>query len=555
MPTLYRDYRPQKFRDILGQNHLKITLQNELAQAKIGQAYLFCGPRAVGKTSMARVLAQAVNCEKRKIGESEPCGECRACLAVKKGNFMDVMEIDAASNTGVDNVRDNIISSARLAPSSGKMRVYIIDEVHMLSISAFNALLKIIEEPPQHVLFILCTTEVHKVPATIISRCQRFDFKRISPAEIIKKLSFIASQEKIEIDAGVLADIARQSGGHLRDAESIMGQILSLGDKTISAEEAELVLPHHHNQEAIALIDALAKKNAGAAVTLINQLADNGVNFKNFIAEVLLMLRKIMLQSAQPGLAEKLGLDFGEQVEIQISRLASEFGLDNCLRSLRRFLVLSQERASDSSQLSLEIAVVELCLSKDQSNNQSLDIASTPGSIRTNIITKATNANEAPSSLKKEELRNEKKLESSVPINIAHDLSGVEIVARWPEVLVKIKKHNHSLSFVLQNSQPQDLVKGILSLRFRYKFHRDRILDASIRSLMESSLAEVFGGRVSINAILDESMTSDAKLSSVITESVPEINSVSRPISSPKSKEPNDSVLGSLLATFGGEAV
>ncbi|MCF7860594.1 DNA polymerase III subunit gamma/tau, partial [Patescibacteria group bacterium] len=321
MPTLYRDYRPQKFSDILGQNHLKITLQNELAQNKMGQAYLFCGPRAVGKTSMARVLAQTVNCERRKNGESEPCGECATCLAIQKGSFMDVMEIDAASNTGVDNVRDNIISSARLAPSGGKMRVYIIDEVHMLSISAFNALLKIIEEPPQHVLFILCTTEVHKVPATIISRCQRFDFKRISPAEIVKKLSFIASQEKIEIDRGVLDDIARQSGGHLRDAESILGQILALGSKKITTEEAELVLPHHHNQEAIALIEALAKKNAGVAVTLINQLADNGVNFKSFIAEVLLMLRKIMLQSAQPGLAEKLGLDFGEQVEIQISRL------------------------------------------------------------------------------------------------------------------------------------------------------------------------------------------------------------------------------------------
>jgi DNA polymerase-3 subunit gamma/tau len=555
MPTLYRNYRPQKFSDILGQNHLKITLQNELAQAKIGQAYLFCGPRAVGKTSMARVLAQAVNCEKRKIGESEPCGECSACRAIKKGSFMDVMEIDAASNTGVDNVRDNIISSARLAPSSGKMKVYIIDEVHMLSISAFNALLKIIEEPPQHVLFILCTTEVHKVPATIISRCQRFDFKRISPAEIIKKLSFIASQEKIEIDAGVLADIARQSGGHLRDAESIMGQIMSLGDKKISAEEAELVLPHHHNQEAIALIEALVKKNVGAAVTLINQLADNGVNFKNFIAEVLLMLRKIMLQSAQPGLAEKLGLDFGEQVEIQISRLSSEFGLENCLRALRHFLTLSQERATDSTQLSLEITVVELCLIKEIESTQNFDTPIAVSPKRTSVVTPPSQLKATISSTKNAELKSEKSSESSMPVNMAANLSGAEIVARWPEVLIKVKKHNHSLSFVLQNSEPQDLVDGVLSLRFRYKFHRDRILDASIRTLMELSLAEVFGGKVSINAILDESMSADKSVNFPEPEASSETVSVPKSETSSKTKEVNDGVLGNLLATFGGEAV
>ncbi|MBN2884601.1 DNA polymerase III subunit gamma/tau [Patescibacteria group bacterium] len=558
MPTLYRDYRPQKFSDILGQNHLKITLQNEIAQDKIGQAYLFCGPRAVGKTSMARVLAQTVNCEKRKNGESEPCGKCNTCLAIQKGSFMDVMEIDAASNTGVDNVRDNIISSARLAPSSGKMRVYIIDEVHMLSISAFNALLKIIEEPPQHVLFILCTTEVHKVPATIISRCQRFDFKRISPAEIVKKLSFIASQEKIEIDRIVLDDIARQSGGHLRDAESILGQVLAIGSKKISVEEAGLVLPHHHNQEAIALIEALAKKNAGAAVTLINQLADSGVNFKSFIAEVLLMLRKIMLQSAQPGLAEKLGLDFGEQVEIQISRLASEYGLDNCLLALRRFLNLSQERPVDLAQLPLEIAVVELCLDSEQKINQNhsyknlTQITKSISSNKSEEVIEKNSATPIKASADSKNFSESKVMDKTDSVSIAPNLSASEISERWPEVLVKIKKHNHSLSFVLQNSEPQDLCDGVLSLRFRYKFHRDRILDSSIRSLMESSLADVFGGKVSIDAILDESRSVEAPILEDSDLPVVEHNHKKE---GSTAKSLDDGVLGSLLATFGGEAV
>lgn len=528
MPTFYRDYRPQTFADILGQNHLKITLQNELASAKIGQAYLFCGPRAVGKTTMARVLAQAVNCERRQKGESEPCGECDNCLSIKKGNFLDVMEIDAASNTGVDNVRENIIASARLAPSHGQMRVFIIDEVHMLSLSAFNALLKIIEEPPSHVLFILCTTEVHKVPATIVSRCQRFDFKRISPNEIVKKLSFIATHEGVEVSAEVLEDVARQSGGHLRDAESLFGQVLALGNKKIGQEEAELVLPRHHHQEALDLLDCLIKKDAGGGVSLINGLADNGVNFKNFIDEILVMLRKIMLQSAQPGLAEKLGLDFGEQLEIRISRLASELPLSACLRILRRFLDLAQERQTTNiAQLPLEVAMVELCLAPDGATN-----------LLSKSLNSSSNAPASPSPLPIKPVKPE--VSASPSLNtVAPDLSEEEVSALWPEVLIKVKKHNHSLSFVLQNCLPKSLVAGTLSLQFKYKFHRDRILDVSIKPVMETTLAEVFGGRVSIAAILDENLELES----------------GEPVAAPVSekKETGEGVLGSLLASFGGE--
>ncbi|MDP3837055.1 MAG: DNA polymerase III subunit gamma/tau [bacterium] len=534
MPTLYRDYRPQKFADILGQNHLKITLQNELASQTLGQAYLFCGPRAVGKTSMARVLAQTVNCERRKEGESEPCGECASCESIRKGNFLDVMEIDAASNTGVDNVRDNIISSARLSPSSGKMKVFIIDEVHMLSISAFNALLKIIEEPPRHILFILCTTEAHKVPDTIISRCQRFDFKRISPAEIVKKLARIASEEKVEVSREVLEDVARQSGGHLRDAESLFGQVLALGGDKIGVEEAELVLPRHHHQDALLLIELILKKDAGGAVALVNRLADGGVNFKSFIEETLMMLRKIMIQSAQPGLAEKLGLDFGEQLELRVGALATQMPLPVCLRALRRFLDLAQERASSIPQLPLEIAVVELCLSAEQT-------VTTP----TSTINTAARPATAPVANKKEAPKTEK---SGA---MAADLSEEEVMARWPEVLLKIKKYNHSLSFVLQNCLPQAVRSGTIALRFKYKFHRDRILDSSVRGIMESILAEVFEGQVEIEAILDENIELDSR--PVASSSALPLTAESSP--PPVPDKPVDGVLGSLLQSFGGEAV
>src|SRR3989339_1919745 len=192
MSTLYRKYRPQKFSELIGQNHIKITLQHELERGEIGHAYLFCGPRGLGKTTTARLFAKAVNCVNRKDGESEPCNKCNSCTSIMTGNSVDMIEIDAASHTSVDNVRENIIENARFTPTSSKYKVFIIDEVHMLSISAFNALLKTLEEPPAHAIFILCTTELHKVPETIVSRCQHFDFKKVAPAEAIKRLKMIA---------------------------------------------------------------------------------------------------------------------------------------------------------------------------------------------------------------------------------------------------------------------------------------------------------------------------------------------------------------------------
>ena len=195
MATLYRKYRPREFKEVVNQNHIKITLEHQVQADKIVHAYLFCGPRAVGKTTLARVLAKAINCTKRKPGESEPCHKCEICQNINLGRSLDIIEIDAASHTGVDHVREHIIASARVTPSVCKYKVFIIDEVHMLSISAFNALLKMLEEPPEYIVFILCTTEVHKVPTTIISRCQRFDFKRISVNDIVKKLLYIVREE------------------------------------------------------------------------------------------------------------------------------------------------------------------------------------------------------------------------------------------------------------------------------------------------------------------------------------------------------------------------
>ena len=198
--ALYRKYRPQIFAELVGQNHIKTTLQNELATGKVAHAYLFSGPRGLGKTTVARLLAKAVNCLKRQAGESEPCNQCDACKEIVDNRSLDVIEIDAASNTGVDNVRENIIGNSRFTPTSRKYKVFIIDEVHMLSLSAFNALLKTLEEPPPYAIFILATTEIHRVPPTIISRCQRFDFRKVGLADVVERLNKIVNAEKRKVD-------------------------------------------------------------------------------------------------------------------------------------------------------------------------------------------------------------------------------------------------------------------------------------------------------------------------------------------------------------------
>jgi DNA polymerase-3 subunit gamma/tau len=348
MATLYRKYRPQKFAQVVGQNHIKLTLEHELTSGQLAHAYLFCGPRAVGKTTLARVLAKSLNCLERKEGTAEPCDRCVACQDIVAGRAMDIIEIDAASHTGVDNVRENVIANARVTPVSLKYKIFIIDEVHMLSTAAFNALLKIMEEPPEFVVFVLCTTEVHKIPTTIISRCQRFDFKKISVSDIVKKLEFMVREEKVEVEAGVLEAVARYSGGHMRDAESALGQILSLsedasGQLSVSAADATLVIPRNDISEVMSLLELVAKKDAGGAIDLINRVLYDGFDLKVFVADTLEILRQALLIKISPQLIASLGVDLGESLEARLIEVISGLGVKDLIRILERMMRVQQE--------------------------------------------------------------------------------------------------------------------------------------------------------------------------------------------------------------------
>lgn len=535
MSTLYRDYRPQDFQQVFGQNHIKITIKNEIISGRIGGAYLFCGPRAVGKTTLARIFAKTVNCEQRLVTEAEPCNSCPSCISSSEGKNLDIIEIDAASNTGVDHVRENIIASARLAPNGHRYKVFIIDEVHMLSGAAWNALLKIMEEPPAHILFILCTTEIHKVPLTIVSRCERFDFKRISLADTVEKLSRIVKKEGIEVEVGVLESIAQQSGGHLRDAESLLGQIIAISGKKIDQEKAELVLPKNNSREVLELIDYLNRKDSAKALRLVNRLLDGGVNIKNFITEAVEMIRKLLLNKVSPGLAENVGLDFGENLEFKINELQERLSLEEIIRFAERLNYLaSEQKNSLIIQLPLELAIIELCLSSDKITAKTANINS---QIKNNAnSTSEIQKDDAPAT-------NEK----PIILSDAKNLSSEVIEQKWVEFLIKIKHLNHSLSFVMQNCKPEEVKDGVLMLAFKYKLHRDRVAQADIKILIENTLQEVYGANLKIDSRLDDSLIITPRDTSGTVE--PEI----------KKTENNDTggnaFINNFLQTLGGEII
>ena len=278
--VLYRKYRPKVFSDVYGQDHVTSTLKNEIENGRVSHAYLFTDSRGTGKTTCAKILAKAVNCEHNVNGE--PCNECEVCKGLDNGSIYDVVEIDAASNNGVDNIRE-LRDDTNYAPTRGKYRVYIIDEVHMLSTGAFNALLKTLEEPPSHVIFILATTEVHKLPATILSRCQRFDFKRIQPETMAKRLNQVAEAEGITLESDAALLIARIADGALRDGLSILDQCAGRGS-VVNAQLVSEVAGLAGKEAIYKLSSCISSKDSSSAMSIISELYQNSYDMERYIS-------------------------------------------------------------------------------------------------------------------------------------------------------------------------------------------------------------------------------------------------------------------------------
>ncbi|MCX7847055.1 MAG: DNA polymerase III subunit gamma/tau, partial [bacterium] len=356
--VLARKRRPQRFGEVVGQEHVTTTLQNALAQKRVGQGYLFIGTRGVGKTTIARIFAKALNCLSGKEPVVEPCDRCSMCEAIREGTCLDVIEIDGASNRGIEEIR-RLRDSVAIAPVSARYKIYIIDEVHMLTKEAFNALLKTLEEPPGHVKFFMATTEVHRVPATILSRVQKFELRRIGWKRLMEYLEGVARGEGVEVEAGALATIARAGNGSVRDALSVFDQVLALAEERVTEEQVTALLGWTDREIYAGLHEAIVKQDVEGALRYVEQVMERGRDAEQFVLGLIQFLRNVLIMRTVVG-GEEVIEEPPEFVEV-IKRAAGEYTVEQLLYSIDVLLELLPRMAgTEAKQTSLELAVLKV---------------------------------------------------------------------------------------------------------------------------------------------------------------------------------------------------
>ena len=546
MPSLSQKYRPQTFADVTGQAHVTDTLAKEVATGKLGHAFLFCGPRGVGKTTTARIFAKALNCLNPKDGE--PDNSCERCVAANEGRQIDLIEMDAATHTGVETVRESIIEHVRFAPMGGARKVYVLDEAHMLSSASWNALLKTLEEPPAYAFFILATTEWHKVPATIVSRCQRFEFKRVQDDVMRDRVEFIAKEEGWKIDEEVAKLIVSRADGCVRDAETLLGQLGGLGEKHLTLDVAQLVIPPGHLPAAAGLVEYWSRRDHVGAINEVQRLADEGLPLLPLFDDLIMIVRKLLVASADPSLADKWSK--GTEDERAIVPLIGKFEPGE----LNDMALLLFERRKDAKSgidalfaLQLAGTIAAGGLLKNAGTVSKPPVAAPVVASRSEAILSPAptpvipakagiqpkeeipESKPEPAPVPKEETETNPPLpvESSAPAAI--ELNQVRM--KWAAIVRAVDEINHSLPFILKISRPEAIQGNTVVIRFQYGFHRDKIItDPRNRKIVEEAIRSVMANDT---LLLDGVVGEDAAVA----------------------EERSQDIVGNILKAFGGSVV
>ncbi|MCH1627853.1 DNA polymerase III subunit gamma/tau [Fredinandcohnia quinoae] len=515
--ALYRVFRPQSFQDVVGQEHITKTLQNALLQEKFSHAYLFSGPRGTGKTSAAKIFAKAVNCERSPI--SEPCNECPACKGITDGSISDVIEIDAASNNGVDEIRD-IRDKVKYAPSVVRYKVYIIDEVHMLSIGAFNALLKTLEEPPRHVIFILATTEPHKIPLTIISRCQRFDFRRITSQAMVGRMKTIIEAEKVNVDDSALHVIARAAEGGMRDALSLLDQAISFSDESVHLEDVLAITGAVSQSFLTSLVNAIRDKDVRTALKTLDDLMNHGKDPMRFIEDLIFYYRDMLLYQTAPQLEEVLER---VMVDEEFVQLAQSIGNNEIYEIIDILNQAQQEmKWTNHPRIFLEVALVKLTQIEGAQNGTSMPqvdtllnrISHLESELK--IIKEKGVAISTQATNQSTEKRPQKSVRNNyrTPVGRINEIlknatrTNLELLkTKWGDMLEHLRKQNKvSHAALLTDSEPVAASKDAFVLKFKYEIHCKMAAENNnnVRDNLESILTEITGTRFEMIGVPDD---------------------------------------------------
>ncbi len=494
--VLYRKYRAQDFNELVGQEHITKILKNAIKSEQISHAYLFVGSRGTGKTSTARILAKAVNCSSPK-SDGNPCNKCDICESITNGNYLDLIEIDAASNRGIDQIRE-LKEKIEFAPSKGRFKVYIIDEVHMMTTEAFNALLKTLEEPPAHVIFILATTDVHKLPATILSRCQRYDFRLGTEKEITSTLENILSNEKLKIEEKGLEIIVRNARGSYRDALSLLdvvvnSQLRSKNPKKITEEEVREVLGIPEVYMVNDFISALVTGNSKKALECIKELEIKGTNLSQFTSFTLEVLREVLVAKIS-----------GESIKEY--SFAKDLNLRDISVLIKEFLNVERDLKVTTNQILILQMLIPIFID--------MNYKGTPE-------TKEKMEKEPNSKTIVEGRSESVEVVNTDVINLCID----DVQKHWKSVVNGVKPLNTTLFAFLNSSEPISIEENVLSIEVPFKFYKDQIDTPKSREVINQVIFEVLGTHCRVNCSVNESVRPKPKSSAdVVLKSMPVIN-------------------------------